>query len=179
MVGGVGVVALLLTAGCGGGGSGDDPVASPGADGGEATTDVPGGADGQGVDRHAELIGRWEIHSYRLPDGALTDALDIAYLEFGADGSLAFGTGCNDGTTGYVAGAGYVTPGTSLDDAPAGQTITIGPALALTERACDGLLGEQDRDLPVALRAAQRFAFEGERLWLLDASLLIEAERAG
>jgi heat shock protein HslJ len=134
----------------------------------------------EGEDRRAELVGRWEVANYALPDGGgLTNVVGDGpvFIEFDANGMLSYSTGCNEGTTGYRASGVYVVPKSALDDTPRGQPITIGPSFEQTEIACDGFLGDQDRDLPSNLGAATRFVLDGDRLALHDEFLLIEATK--
>lgn len=45
-------------------------------------------------------MGRLEVASYRLPDGGgLTNVVGGAplFIEFGADGTISYHTGCNEG----------------------------------------------------------------------------------
>lgn len=143
------------------------PSADPGTDAGE--------------DRSGELLGRWEINHYRLPgDGALTNVLgDPVFIEFNADSSVDYNTGCNSGGTEFATSGTYYVPESALDDMPKGQPITIGPDFEQTERGCDGFLGDQDRDLPYDMGAATRFVLDGDRLFLLDEFGLIEATKSG
>lgn len=134
-----------------------------------------------GEDRSAELVGRWEVANYLLPDGGgLTNVVgdDPVFIEFNADGTVGYHTGCNAGGTEFTTSGTYLVPESALDDAPEGQAINIGPLFEQTEEGCDGFLGDQDRDLPANMDAATRFALDGERLLLLDEFLLIEATRS-
>ncbi len=135
-----------------------------------------------GEDRSAELLGRWEIVGYELPaGGGFTNVVgdDPVYIEFNSDGTIAYNTGCNSGSTQYTASGTYYVPASALDDEPEGQPITIGPAFEQTERGCEGFLGDQDRDLPDDMAAATRFMLDGDRLLLLDEFRLIEATKLG
>ena len=178
----------LMTAAC----SGDTIPALDGSDDRssalitvEGVDDAPADTDSQptteGDDRGAELIGRWEVVHYRLPDGALTNVVGDApvFMEFRVDGTLSYGTGCNEGTVDYTTGGVYLVPDSPLDDTPEGQPITIGPSFQQTEIGCEGFLGDQDRDLPSNMGAAIRFRIDGERLLLLDEFQLIEATKVG
>lgn len=140
----------------------------------------PGTATGE--DRSGELLARWEVDHYRLPDdGALTNVVgsEPVFIEFNAAGSISYSTGCNSGRAEFTTSGTYYVPESALDDMPKGQPITIGPVFEQTERGCDGFLGDQDRDLPDNMGAVSRFVLDGERLLLLDEFLLIEATRAG
>ena len=120
----VGLVALLAGA-CGGvevdGGSAtsgavatSSPTSEPASE--PATTEQSVAAAGV-VDRSADLVGRWEITTYRLGDGALTNVLgDDAHLTFSTDGTLDYGTGCNQGSTGFATSGAYLVPESPLDD---------------------------------------------------------------
>ncbi len=175
--------ALLVAAGCG-----SDDGAGPATTGVPATTDsaAMAGSDDTAAtgreDRSAELVGRWDVVSYALPDGgSLTNVVGDApvFIEFGTDGTVGYHTGCNAGGTGYTTGDDYAVPESALDDTPEGQTIGMGPEFEQTEIGCDGFLGDQDQDLPAAMAAASRFVLDGDRLLLLDEFLLIEAARSG
>ena len=174
---------ILITAACGGsdrldlGAPADQTSASTAAPS-TAATDAP--AVG-GNDRSTEVIGRWEVTHYVLPDGAFTNVVgaDPVFMEFNADGTLAFHTGCNSGGTDFATSGAYLVPTSGLDDTPEGQPITIGPLFEQTERGCEGFLGDQDRDLPANMAAATRFRIDDGQLRLLDEFLLIEATKAG
>lgn len=181
------VVPLIVVAACGGD---DDPAATTAApsttaatSGTVATTqpqEDPGTDAGE--DRSGELVGRWEVVNYVLPDGGgLTNVVgdDPVFIEFNADGSVDYNTGCNSGGTEFVASGTYYVPESALDDMPEGQPIVIGPVFEQTERGCDGFLGDQDRDLPDDMAAATRFVLDGDRLHLLDEYILIETTRSG
>ena len=184
------IVLILITTAC----SSDDisgldgPGDSTGSStitSGEGVSDAPSG-DSQpapaGDDRGTELVGRWEISDYVLPDGGgLTNVVGDhpVFLEFGADGILSHGTGCTEGAADYATSEAYVVPKSALDDTLEGQPITIGPSFQQTEIGCEGFLGEQDRDLPIDMGAATRFRIDGDRLLLLDEFLLIKATKAG
>ncbi len=178
---------IIIAAACGGGdtlgpngdGAGDSTIALVDEVNDPPSDDEPALID-DGEDRRAELVGRWDIMHYALPDGAgLTNAFGDGpvFIEFGVDGTIAYGTGCNEGTTGYMASGFYVVPKSALDDTPEGQPITIGPSFEQTEIGCDGFLGDQDRDLPANMGAATRFVFDGDLLRLYDDLLLIEATK--
>ena len=144
------------------------PPEDPGADGGE--------------ERSGELLGRWEVTNYVLPSGGgLTNVVgdDPVFIEFNADNSVDYNTGCNSGGTNYETSGTYYVPESALDDMPEGQPITIGPVFEQTERGCEGFLGDQDRDLPEDMGVAARFVLDGDRLLLLDEFLLIEAAKSG
>ncbi len=147
-----------------------------------ATTSTSEDLDtGGGEDRSGELVGRWEIINYAFPDGGgLTNVVgdDPAFIQFNADGSVDYHTGCNSGSTVYTVSGTYYVPESALDDRPEGQMITLGPVFEQTERGCEGFLGDQDRDLPDNMGTVSRFLFDGDRLWLLDESLLIEAVKS-
>ena len=181
---------ILITAACGGDDisgldSPDDQTSSSTTTSAGGVTDAP--ADDEpppaaaGEDRGAELIGRWEVSNYKLPDGALTNVVgaESVFMEFEADGTLSYHTGCNGGTTDYATSGAYVVPKSALDDVLEGQPITIGPSFVQTEIGCEGFLGDQDRDLPANMGAATRFRIDGDQLLLLDEFRLIEATRAG
>lgn len=178
-------VLLVVAAGCGG----DDDTATTAAPS-ETTsaqttvaTTLPAEDPGTdvGEDRSEELLGRWVVVNYQLPDGAaLTNVVgdDPVFIEFNADGSVGYNTGCNSGGTQYATNGTYYVPESALDDNPKGQLITIGPSFEQTERGCEGFLGDQDRDMPANMGAATRFVLDEERLLLLDEFLLIEATRS-
>ena len=135
-----------------------------------------------GQDRSAELLQRWDVVNYLLPDGGgFTNVVGEVpvFIEFDADGSVSYHTGCNAGDTEFTTSGSYVLPESALDDTPEGQGINIGPLFEQTEESCDGFLGDQDRDLPANMGSATRFALDGDRLLLLDDFLLIEATRSG
>ena len=164
----------------------DDQINDSTATSAGGTIDTPAPDDPPpaptGDDRGAELVGRWEVTDYVLPDGGgLTNVVGdrSVFLEFGADGTLSYSTGCNEGTTDYATSGAYVLPKSALDDTLEGQRITIGPSFQQTEIGCEGFLGDQDRDLPIDMGAATRFRIDGDRLLLLDEFLLIRATMAG
>ena len=99
------------------------------------------------------------------------------FIEFKADGSVAYNTGCNSGGTTFAASGTYYVPESALDNEPEGQPISLGPAFEQTEIGCDGFLGEQDVDLPANMGAVSRFILDGDRLGLLDEFILIEATK--
>ncbi len=160
-------------------------------DTGSTTSETPGVADSSGPpdpgsttgqDRSAELVGRWEVVNYLLPEGGgLTNVVgdETVFIEFHSDGTVSYSTGCNSGGTEYGTSGTYYDPESALDDTPEGQPIKMGPQFEQTERGCDGFLGDQDRDLPFNMGAVTRFTLDGERLLLLDEFLLIEAFRTG
>lgn len=185
-------VTLLVLAACG---SSDDdgsagtaePVAarsttSAPSSGGEPEPTAPPDEpdDGEGEDRSGELLGRWEITNYVLPGGGLTNVVgsEPVFIEFGADGSVSYHTGCNAGGSTFTTSGIYAVPTSALDDTPEGQPITIGPGFQQTEIGCEGFLGDQDRDLPIDLGAATRFTFDGDVLRLLDEFVLVVATRS-
>lgn len=134
-----------------------------------------------GEDRSEELLGRWEVINYALPDGGgLTNVVgdDPVFIEFNADGSVDYNTGCNSGGTEFATSGTYYVPESALDNAPAGQPLTLGPVFEQTERGCDGFLGDQDRDLPDNMGAVTRFVLDGDRLLLVDEFLLIETTKS-
>ena len=134
-----------------------------------------------GEDRSAELLGRWEVINYALPDGGgLTNVVgdDPVFIEFKTDGLVDYNTGCNSGGTEFAASGTYYEPESALDNEPAGQPLTLGPAFEQTERGCDGFLGDQDRDLPDNMGEVSRFVLDGDRLLLVDEFLLIESVRS-
>lgn len=176
---------ILLAVGCSSDDDTSPPTSEEAPDGGSSavsTTDDDTGtsAPSEGDDRSEELVGRWEVVNYALPDdGGLTNVVgdEPVFLEFSDDGELSYGTGCNTGGTEYSTSGGYYEPESPLDDTPEGQAITIGPSFEQTEIACEGFLGDQDADLPADLEEATRFTLDGDSLSLLDEFLLLEAER--
>ncbi len=182
---------LLITAACGSDDlSGldlpDDQISGSTAASDDGVVDAP--ADDEpppatgGDDRGGELIGRWEVSNYVLPDsGNLTNVVgaDPVFLDFGVDGTLSYHTGCNGGTTDYTTSGAYVVPKSALDDVREGQPIMIGPSFVQTEIGCEGFLGDQDRDIPANMGAATRFRIDDDRLLLLNEFFLIEATKAG
>jgi hypothetical protein len=174
------VVGLLLAvAACGGEDElAESTTAAPTAT--TSTTTLPPEDPGAnaGEDRSGELLGRWEVVNYVLPDGGgLTNVVGDGpvFIEFNADNSVDYNTGCNSGGTEFETSGTYFEPRSALDEMPEGQPITIGPTFEQTEIGCDGFLGDQDRDLPVDMAAVTRFIIDGERLGLLSEFLLIEA----
>lgn len=178
---------LLLAAACGG--SNDPaattaaappaPTSAPASVAATRPPEDPGAVAGE--DRSGELLGRWEVINYLWPGGGgLTNVFgdDPVFIEFNADGSVDYNTGCNSGGTVFATSGTYYVPASALDDRPKGQAITIGPVFEQTERGCDGFLGDQDRDLPADMGAATRFILDGDRLSLLDEFLLIEATKS-
>ena len=177
-------VVLLVTACSGDGGAATTAI-------GDATTPVSDAppptapaatseAPAAGEDRSEELIGRWGVELYALPDGGgLTNVVGDTpvFVEFRPDGTLEYHTGCNAGGTTYATDGTYLVPESALDDTPEGQPITLGPSFEQTEQGCDGFLGDQDVDLPANMAAATRFRLDEGRLLLLDEFLLIEATR--
>lgn len=179
------VAAVLIVAGACGSDSESDTT----------TSEVPGIVESEGLppdddqegpptgqDRSAELLGRWDVASYLLPDGgSFTNVVGEVpvFIEFGADGTISYHTGCNPGGTEFTTSGSYFLPESALDDTPEGQAINIGPVFEQAEDGCDGFLGDQDRDLPANMGAATRFALDGDRLLLLDEIRLIEATRSG
>ncbi len=170
---------ILVTAACGGD---SEPAATTATTAATATTLPPEEpAPALGEDRSDELLGRWDITNYTLPDGGgFTNVVgsDPVFIEFNADGSVDYNTGCNSGGTQYATSGTYYVPESALDDMPAGQPISLGPAFEQTERGCDGFLGDQDRDLPDAMGKATRFVLDEDRLILLDEFLLLEAVKS-
>ena len=174
---------VLVVAACGGD---DESTTTTSASSPETTTAPPttvATTQGDvGEDRSSELLGRWEITNYSLPDGGgFTNVVgdDPVFIEFNADGSVNYNTGCNSGGTQFATSGTYYVPESALDDQPAGQSISLGPAFEQTERGCEGFLGDQDRDLPDNLGKAMRFVLDGDRLILLDEFLLVEAVKSG
>lgn len=112
--------------------------------------------------------------------GGLTNVVgdDPIFIEFNADGSVSYNTGCNGGGGLFATSGSYYVPESALDDLPEGQPITIGPVFDQSSRGCDGFLGDQDVDLPDDMRAATRFVLDGDRLLLLDEFLLIKATKS-
>lgn len=180
---------IIFAAACGGGDTSGPNGLDAGASGStialvDEVNDTPSDDEpalmAKGEDRRAELVGRWEVMHYALPDGAgLTNVFGNGpvFIEFGDDGTVAYGTGCNEGTTGYTASGVYVVPESTLDDTPKGQPITIGPSFGQTKIGCDGFLGDQDHDLPANMGAATRFVLDDDLLRLYDDSLLVEATK--
>lgn len=161
--------------------SSDDDAADPADDTPAASDDEPADDDAAaGEDRSAELVGSWNVTFYALPDGGgMTNVIDGSapvQITFAADGTLDYHTGCNQGGGDYSTSGTYYVPDSALDDQPEGQAITIGPG-AQTEIGCEGFLGEQDVDLPAAMRQATRFRLDGDRLILSAEFFLVEAER--
>ncbi len=177
---------MLVAAACGGDG---EPAATSAAETTMAETTLAPTtlpaeepAPGTGEDRSGELLGRWEITHYALPGGGgFTNVVgdDPVFIEFNADGSVGYNTGCNSGGTQFATSGTYYVPESALDDMPEGQPITLGPAFEQTERGCEGFLGDQDRDLPEDMGRVSRFTLDGDRLLLLDEFMLIEATKAG
>jgi len=186
----VAVGLLVVTAACGGSDildpiPDDQTSVSTAASGAGVTvapaTEAPQPAPG-GQDRGAELVGRWEVVNYVLPDGGgLTNIVgaDPVFFEFNTDGTLSYNTGCNGGTTDYATSGAYLVPSSPLDDTLEGQPITIGPSFTQTEIGCEGFLGDQDRDLPADMGAASRFRIDDDQLRLLDEFVLVIATRTG
>ncbi|MDJ0953044.1 MAG: META domain-containing protein [Acidimicrobiia bacterium] len=175
------LVLILASAACG---DDSEPATTTAATPTTAPSTLPPEepASPAGVDRSEELLGRWDITNYTLPDGGgFTNVVgdDPVFIEFNADGTADYNTGCNSGDTEYVTSGTYYVPESALDDMPAGQSIGLGPVFAQTERGCDGFLGDQDRDLPDAMGQATRFVLDEDRLILLDEFLLLEAVRSG
>ncbi len=173
---------LLLAAACGGD---SDPVSTTGVTSAPATTAPTEPSDDTatdaGEDRSEELLGLWEVINYALPGGAgLTNVVGDGpvFIEFNADNSIDYNTGCNWGGSESAPSGTYYVPTSALDDMPAGQPITMGPVFEQTERGCEGFLGDQDRDLPANMGAVTRFVLDGDRLLLVDEVLLIEAVKA-
>ena len=174
------VLALAIGA-CGG----DDPASttadSPATTAAETTVTTtlpPEDPDPAGEDRSGELLGRWEITNYALPDGGgFTNVVGDGpvFIEFKADGTVAYNTGCNSGGTTFATSGTYYEPRSALDNEPEGQPITLGPGFEQTEIGCEGFLGEQDVDLPANMGAVTRFILDDDRLGLLDEFILIEA----
>ena len=189
------ILVLALFAGaCGGDDDGrtglfdrDLPDASDDADGSGGDDPAPADADpddepaATGDDRSGELVGTWTVTFYALPDGGgMTNVVggnSPVQITFDADGTLDYHTGCNQGSGDYSTSGTYYVPDSALDDEPEGQAISLGPG-AQTEIGCPGFLGEQDVDLPAAMRQAVRFRLDGERLILSAEFFLVEAERA-
>lgn len=177
---------MLVAAACGGDSEpapttlSDSPSAAP-APTTVATTALPDGpAPDSGEDRTGELLGRWEVTHYTLPDGGgITNVVGEGpvYIEFNDDGSVGYNTGCNSGGTQFATSGTYYVPESALDDMPEGQPILLGPAFEQTEMGCDGFLGDQDHDLPEKMGEATRFILDGDRLLLLDEFLLVDASR--
>jgi hypothetical protein len=179
------VALVLIIAACGGEESSSTTGDSPATTSAETTVTTTQPPDDTepiaGEDRSGELLGRWEITNYELPDGGgFTNVVgeDPVFIEFRADGSVAYNTGCNSGGTEYTTSGTYYEPESALDNEPKGQPITLGPAFEQTEIGCDGFLGDQDVDLPANMGAVSRFILDGDRLRLLDEFILIEATRS-
>ncbi len=177
---------VILAAACGGDSESDSttssaetPTSSTPTSADDGSTDEP--VADLGEDRSSELLGRWEVTHYTLPDGGgITNVVgdDPVFIEFSADGSVSYNTGCNSGGTQFTTSGTYYVPESALDDMPEGQPISLGPAFEQTERGCEGFLGDQDRDLPIDMGKATRFALDGDRLLLLDEFLLIDATKS-
>jgi hypothetical protein len=150
------ILVTVGVAGCSGNGSTStsivpsQPSTPPTVIPAETTTATQPAAEG--VDRSTELVGRWTITNYRLPHGALTNVAGDAavFIEFSSDGTLVFYTGCNNGNGGYSTSGTYYEPESELDETPEGQVLEFHD-LFIEQVGCDGLLGEQDTDLPAAL----------------------------
>jgi hypothetical protein len=174
---------LLVVAACGGDSDPAAPTtAEPSATTVAATTQSPADPGTDGGDRSGDLLGRWEVVNYVLPDGGgITNVVgaDPVYIEFNADGSISYNTGCNSGGSQFVTSESYYLPKSALDDVPEGQAITLGPDFEQTEIGCDGFLGDQDRDLPDNMAAVTRFILGDDRLLLLDEFMLIDATKSG
>ena len=176
---------LLVIAACGGSDEAATTTAGPSGTTSAPTTVAttqaaldPGTTRGE--DRSGELLGKWEITHYVLPDGGgITNVVgsDPVFIEFNADGTVDYNTGCNSGGTEYTTSGTYYVPTSALDDMPEGQPLTLGPAFEQTEIGCEGFLGDQDRDLPANLGAVSRFILDGEELGLLDEFILVQAIR--
>lgn len=174
---------MLIVAACGG----DDPASTTA--GSPVTTAVPttsattlppeDPSPAGGEDRSGELLGGWEVSHYALPDGALTNVVgeEAVFIEFNADGTIRYHTGCNSGGSQFETSGSYYIPESALDDEPEGQAITLGPVFEQTEIGCEGFLGDQDVDLPANMGAVTRFIVDDDRLLLLDEFLLIDATR--
>ena len=178
------VAAVLIVAGACGSDSESDTTTSevPGIVESESLPPDDDQGPPTGQDRSAELLGRWDVANYLLPDdGGFTNVVGEVpvFIEFGADGTTGYHTGCNAGGTEFTTSGSYFLPESALDDTPEGQAINIGPLFEQAEEGCDGFLGDQDRDLPANMGAATRFALDSDRLLLLDEFLLIEATRSG
>ncbi len=179
---------VLITAACGGDSDSSPPDAGdPTSDDApveespleESPVDDEFAQSSDAVDRSVELVGRWEIVNYGLTGGGLTNVLgEGVHISFVADGTVSYGTGCNQGSSVYATSGVYLVPESALDDTPEGQAIAIGPTFEQTEIGCDGFLGEQDADIPARLAEATRFRIDRDRLLLLDEFLLVETTRA-
>jgi len=178
------IAIALIIAACGGDESSPATTEAPATTAAETTattTQPPDDPESPaGEDRSEELLGRWQITNYALPDGGgFTNVVgdDPAFIEFNADGTVSYNTGCNSGGTTFQTSGTYYVPESALDNEPEGQPITLGPAFEQTERGCDGFLGDQDVDLPANMGNVSRFILDSDRLGLLDEFLLIEATR--
>ena len=172
------LVVLLL--GLGGASCGDD-TATPGPPG-PPTTSGPTPMDESTTtteaviakDATGDLLGRWLIQAYQDREGRFSDVTirgAVPELTFGADGSLVFHTGCNQGDTTYRT--------TGVYDGVNGQALTIAPGV--TEEAyCDFGLGEQNIALPAAWLQATVFVLDSGTLELrtADGTVVLSAERA-
>lgn len=160
----------------------DSPDPTPDADPAPDTDSDPSVVDDvtpTGVDRTNDLVGRWVIVNYSLADGlGLTNIVGSVepFLDFAADGTLAFQTGCNGGTARWeTSGTYFENDAGFLDDTPEGQSLTISD-IAKENAECEGFLGEQDADLVTNLEGTQRFRVSDTGISLLDEFLLIAAD---
>ncbi len=172
--------ALLLAVACGGGDdAGTATTASPAPTTAGVTTSQDTSPP-EGVDRSAELVGRWEVTDYAPPTGGLTNVVgdELVFIEFRADGVVGYGTGCNHGGTTYETSGVYMERD-PFDATSEGQPIDLGPLFEQEQEGCEGFLGDQDVDLPAAMDAATRFILDGNDMSMLDEFLLIRATRIG
>ncbi|MGA0608639.1 META domain-containing protein [Caldimonas sp. KR1-144] len=88
-----------------------------------------------------------------------------ARLSFGADGRVSGNLSCNQGVGRY---------------AQQGASLTFGEGMAMTKRACDGPLGEQESRLVAALGKVGSAAVVDDKLELRgkDGALLVRATKA-
>ena len=88
-----------------------------------------------------------------------------ARLSFGADGRVSGNLSCNQGVGRYV---------------QYGRSLTMGDGMAMTRRACEGPLGEQENRLVAALKKVDTAALVDDKLELrgMDGTLLIRAVKA-
>lgn len=165
---------VLLLAACGddaGDESGPDPA--PSTDG---APDAP--SDDEPTDRSDELVDAWTITTFQLAGGlgeAPTVGPDPATIEFAADGTFTFSTGCNTGEGNWEP-FGVYQPAND-DGIPEGQSISF-DGISRTEIACDDERADQDLAIGGAIRATHLFILDGTTLTLhRDGNVMIEATR--
>lgn len=165
---------VLLVAACG-----DDSGDDSGPDPAPSTDGAPDAAsDDEPADRSDELVGAWTITTFQLA-GALGEAptvgADPTTIEFAADGTFTFSTGCNTGEGEWDPFSVYQPA--NDDGIPDGQSISF-DGIASTEIACDDERADQDLAIGAAIRAATVFTLDGSTLTLWrDGNVMIEATR--